>query len=315
MWGAICYRLGVGDAAIEIECLSKRYGRFKALDEVSLRVPSGCVFGLLGPNGAGKSTLVKSLLTIVRPSRCRGRLLGAPVGHRSTLARVGYLPEQTDFPAHLSGRELVGFIAGLAGVPRRGLRQRIAEVLASVGMLEQADRPCGTYSKGMRQRVGLAQALIRDPELVFLDEPTDGVDPAGRVEIRGLIEAMREQGRTVFVNSHLLAEVEQVVDAVAIMARGRIVQSGSLDELTRKGRRYEIRTQGPVPLDLRGELEAGGAVVGGDWVEVEDTAAAQSVLDRLRQARVVIREMRERRSTLEEVFLEVTGSEQEGRAA
>jgi ABC-2 type transport system ATP-binding protein len=235
-------------------------------------------------------------------------MLGAPLGHRPTLGRIGYLPEHANFPGHLTGRQVVEFTAGLAKMPRRGRAGRITEVLDRVGMLEAADRRCGSYSKGMRQRIGLAQALVHDPALVFLDEPTDGVDPAGRVEIRRMIEEMREQGRTVFINSHLLAEVEQVVDAVAIMARGEIVLSGALEELTQEGLRFELRTLGPVPLEARSELEAEGLKVAGDRVEIvaADAAGIQPWIDWMRTRRIPIREIREQRSTLEEVFLRVT---------
>ncbi|MCH7226754.1 ABC transporter ATP-binding protein [Haloferula sp. A504] len=297
-------------AAVEIEHLSKRYGRFEALREVALSVPRGSVFGLLGPNGAGKSTLVKSLLTIVRPTECRGTLLGERIGHRRTLAKVGYLPEHARFPEYLTGRQIVGFTAGLAKVPAKQAKRRAEELLETVGMKDWADRKNGTYSKGMRQRVGLAQALVNDPEIVFLDEPTDGVDPGGRIEIRKIIERMREEGRTVFVNSHLLGEVEQVADEVAIMAHGRIAESGTLESLTRRDNRYEIRTLGPVPAEVRAELEGDGLEVAGDRIAstAADAKGVQQLIDRLRSRGVVIREMKELRFTLEEVFLKAVQS-------
>jgi ABC-2 type transport system ATP-binding protein len=164
----------------------------------------------------------------------------------------------------------------------------------------------------MRQRIGLAQALVNEPEIVFLDEPTDGVDPEGRIGIRRMIESMRAEGRTVFVNSHLLGEVEQVADQVAILVRGRVIETGRVDEMTRRGRRYELRTQGPVPPELRAALEGGGLEVRGDLVVVasEDAAAVQPVIDRLRGAGVVIREIRETRLSLEDIFLQaVQGKE------
>lgn len=305
--------MGVETAAVEIEYLRKRYGRFEALKGVELSVPQGAVFGLLGPNGAGKSTLVKSLLTIVRPTQCRGRMLGERIGHRRTLGRVGYLPEHARFPEYLTGRQIVAYTAGLARVPGREARQRTDELLETVGMREWADRKNGTYSKGMRQRVGLAQALVNDPAIVFLDEPTDGVDPGGRVEIRRIIENMRDQGRTVFVNSHLLGEVEQVVDEVAIMARGEIVERGTLEALTRQDNRYEIRTLGPVPSAVRTALEQEGIEVAGDRIAVtaEDAKGVQALIDRLREAGVVIREMKELRFSLEEVFLKAVEAQGE----
>lgn len=291
--------------AVEIEYLRKRYGGFEALSGVSLTVPRGTVFGLLGPNGAGKSTMVKSLLTIIRPTECRGRMLGKPIGDRTTLGKVGYLPEHARFPEHLTGRQVIGFSAGLAGVGVEETRRRTQALLARVGMKEWADRKLSTYSKGMRQRIGIAQALVNEPEVVFLDEPTDGVDPEGRIEIRKMIESLREEGRTVFVNSHLLGEVEQVADEVAILSKGRVIQSGKVAMLTRLDKRFEIRTVGPVPPTLRQELEQRGMRVAGDCIslDAEDAAPVQPVIDQLRSAGVSIRELREAKDSLEDIFL------------
>ncbi|MGC4015336.1 MAG: ABC transporter ATP-binding protein [Luteolibacter sp.] len=294
--------------AVSIDYLRKVYrGGFEALAGISLQVPRGSVFGLLGPNGAGKSTMVKALLTILRPTECRGELLGKPIGDRPTLARVGFLPEHAKFPDYLTGAQVVEYSAGLAKVPRALARRRTGELLERVGMAAWADKPVGTYSKGMKQRVGLAQALVNDPELVFLDEPTDGVDPEGRIEIRKLIEAMRAEGKTIFVNSHLLAEVEQVADHVAILSHGRIVESGRMSELTSRGRHYEVRTEGPVPLALRDKFQAAGWKVSGDRVDIEadNAVAVQPVIDALRAERLTIREVKEARLSLEDLFLSV----------
>jgi ABC-2 type transport system ATP-binding protein len=302
-------------AAVSIEYLRKVYGGgFEALAGISLNVPQGKVFGLLGPNGAGTSTLVKSLLTILRPTACRGELLGRPIGHRATLAKVGYLPEHARFPEYLTGRQVVEFSAGLANVPGAVAKRRTGECLERVGMSAWANKRVGAYSKGMKQRVGLAQALVNDPELLFLDEPTDGVDPEGRIEIRKLIESMRTEGKTVFVNSHLLAEVEQVADEVAILAKGKIVASGSMTELTRRGKRYELKTEGPVPLALRDGFARNGWEVAGDRLvlEAESAATVQPAIDALREAKVVIREVKELRRSLEELFLEAVKSNGNG---
>ncbi|MFD0892541.1 ABC transporter ATP-binding protein [Luteolibacter ambystomatis] len=292
--------------AVSIDYLRKVYrGGFEALAGISLQVPRGSVFGLLGPNGAGKSTMVKSLLTILRPTECRGEMLGRPIGHRATLAKVGFLPEHAKFPDYLTGAQVIHFTAGLAKVPSAVAKRRTGELLERVGMAAWADKRVGTYSKGMKQRVGLAQALVNDPELVFLDEPTDGVDPEGRIEIRKLIETMRAEGKTVFVNSHLLAEVEQVADHVAILARGRIVESGPMSVLTSRGRHYEVRTEGPVPLGLRDKFLAAGWKVSGDRIDIEadNAAAVQPVIDALRAERLMIREVKEARLSLEDLFL------------
>ncbi len=303
----------MAEAAVEIEYLRKRYGGFEALKGVSLSVPKGSVFGLLGPNGAGKSTLVKSLLTIIRPTECRGTLLGKKIGDRKTLAKVGFLPEHAKFPEYLTGRQVVMYSAGLAGVASGLAKQRAARLLETVGMADWGGKRVGTYSKGMKQRVGLAQALVNEPEVVFLDEPTDGVDPEGRIEIRKIIEGMKAEGRTVFVNSHLLAEVEQVADQVAILSNGNVIRYGAVKELTGAGKQFELRTLGPVPLDLRDKLTAAGMQVAGDRVVIpaEDASQIQGVIDALRAAGAVIRELGESRQSLEDLFLSAISSARE----
>jgi len=229
------------DAAIDLRDVVKIYGKdIHALGGVNLRVNRGEVFGLLGPNGAGKSTLVKIMMTVVRPTRAQGSILGHPVGHKPTLAKVGYLPENHRFPAYLTGRQVLEFFAALARVDRPTRRRRAAELLETVGMTQWGDTRISTYSKGMLQRVGLAQALVHEPELVVLDEPTDGVDPVGRRDILDVLARIRGQGRTVFVNSHALSELEAICDRVAILVKGQVARQGTIDELTIAKQRYEI---------------------------------------------------------------------------
>ena len=226
---------------ISLECVSKVYsGNTHALRDVSLHVGAGEIFGLLGPNGAGKSTLVKVLLTVVKPTVARGEMLGKPIGDKKTLTRVGYLPEQHRLAPYLTARQAVEFVAALSGVDRATRKKRAAELLDRVGLAQWMDRRVNIFSKGMRQRAGLAAALVNDPQIVFLDEPTDGVDPVGRVEIRDLLIQMRREGRTVFLNSHLLGEAEQVCDRVAILVQGRVVKQGRMDDLQREGSRQEL---------------------------------------------------------------------------
>lgn len=297
----------MSEIVIDIAEASKRYrGGVDALRGVSLKVPGGGVFGLLGPNGAGKSTLVKILTSIVRPTRCSGTLLGEPIGHKPTLARVGYLPEHARFPEYLKGGEVIRYVAGLSGVSSAQSRIRAGELLEMVGMQAWGNHRMGTYSKGMKQRIGLAQALVNDPDIVFLDEPTDGVDPKGRLEMRNMLQAMRAQGRTVFINSHLLGELEMICDSVAIMNKGEIVRQGTISELTEKTRRYVIRTQGGAPAGLLGKLRSEGAEIEADTITIyhSDPAPMQPVLDALRAADVTVVEMREARQSLEEMFME-----------
>ncbi len=296
----------MAEAAIRIEEVRKIYsGGIEALAGVAIEVPRGSVFGLLGPNGAGKSTLVKILLTIIRPTECRGEMLGEAVGSKKVLRKVGYLPEHARFPEYLTGEQVIGYSAGLCGVSNHETRRRTAALIGRVGMAGWEKRRLGTYSKGMRQRIGIAQALVNEPELVFLDEPSDGVDPEGRIEIRRIIEELRGEGKTVFVNSHLLAEVEQVADRVGILANGRLIEQGLMADLTGAGRSYEVRTDGPVPGGLRERFRAQGLVVAGDLISVagENPAPVQPVIDELRRAGVTIREVREIRRSLEDLFL------------
>ncbi|HRQ72357.1 MAG TPA: ATP-binding cassette domain-containing protein [Phycisphaerales bacterium] len=226
---------------IDLHHVAKTYrGRIRALCGIDMQVRRGEVFGLLGPNGAGKSTLVKILMTVIRPTECRGTMLGEPVGHKPTLAKVGYLPEHHRFPPYLTGSQVVDFYGALSGSPRADRRRRTGELLELVGMKDWAKKKVGSYSKGMRQRIGIAQSLVNSPEVVLLDEPTDGVDPVGRRDIREIVQRLRSEGRTVFINSHLLSELEMVCDRVAILVQGRVVSQGTIDELTADKRRYEI---------------------------------------------------------------------------
>ena len=279
-------------------------GRVHALQGVEMRVGHGEIFGLLGPNGAGKSTLVKIMTTIVRPTTAEGTVLGAPIGHRPTLARVGYLPEHHRFPTYLTCRQCVEFFGAMGLMRRAARRSRAAEMLEVVGMGSWGDRRVGTYSKGMQQRTGLAAALVNDPQLVILDEPTDGVDPVGRHEIRDVLIAMRNQGRTVFLNSHLLGEVERVCDRVAIMLKGKVVRQGSLAELTQESCRWRVTVRGALPA---WSAEFGAAMIERDRSFIEfksdDESLVQHLIDRLRAESIAIIGVTETRESLEDLFI------------
>ena len=270
-----------------------------------MQVRRGEIFGLLGPNGAGKSTLVKIMATIVRPTTASGTILGAPIGHHPTLARVGYLPEHHRFPQYLTGRQCVEFFGAMCLMRRHARRARAAEMLDVVGMGAWGDRRVSTYSKGMQQRTGLAAALVNDPELVILDEPTDGVDPVGRHEIRDVLLAMRDQGRTVFLNSHLLGEVELVCDRVAIMLKGKVERQGSLAELTHESRRWKIVFDGVAPTWISEFGEPSRTTADRSCVEFksDDIARVQSLIDRLRAEHHAIVGVTETRESLEDLFM------------
>ncbi len=304
--------------AIDLQHVAKTYRRkIHALRGIALRVHPGEIFGLLGPNGAGKSTLVKIIMTVIRPSRAEGSVLGRPVCQKSTLAEIGYLPENHRFPPYLTGRQTLEIYAAMAKVDRRTRRRRAGELLDLVGMTQWAKTKIGTYSKGMQQRIGLAQALMNDPKLVVLDEPTDGLDPVGRRDTRQMLQQLRDQGRTVFLNSHLLGEVEQVCDRVAILVGGQVVRQGTIEDLAYRDRHFEIELDGEPNDDLSNTIRAAiepGNLPSGASVEVEGVVvrigsdrpeAVQPVLDALRKRQLVIRSVRLAHRSLEDFFIEV----------
>jgi ABC-2 type transport system ATP-binding protein len=329
------------ESVIDLKNVTKQYrGRVHALQGVSLNVHRGEVFGLLGPNGAGKSTLIKIMMTVVRPTSAEGTILGQRVGHKPTLARVGYLPEHHRFPRYLTGRQTLEFFAAMSGVDRATRRRRSAELIDTVGMTSWADQKVGAYSKGMMQRIGLAQALVNDPDLVLLDEPTDGVDPVGRRDIRDVLLRMRDAGKTVFINSHLLSELETVCERVAILVGGQVARQGTMDELTAARQRYDIEVGLPVenptaivsavtPLlaDIR-SIAGPGAVTQGklrDGIAVEiqqgliriattDAAAIQAIIDVIRQAGLTIKRLQSIRPSLEDLFMEAVIDGSTGRS-
>ncbi|MBE9129081.1 ABC transporter ATP-binding protein, partial [Coleofasciculus sp. LEGE 07081] len=220
--------------------------KIESLQSCTLSVYKGETFGLLGPNGAGKTTLLKTLLGIVRPTAGRGWLLGKPLGDRSTKQQIGYLPENAYFYDYLTGWEFLQLAAGLFQISKSIQQQRIPQLLELVGLSKSAakKKQLRQYSKGMLQRIGMAQALINDPELVFLDEPMSGLDPMGRYQIRQIILSLKGQGKTIFFNSHILSDVEKICDRIAILAEGQLICTGSLDELLGVANRYQVRGKG-----------------------------------------------------------------------
>jgi ABC-2 type transport system ATP-binding protein len=224
-----------------------------SLQGCTLQVFKGETFGLLGPNGAGKTTLLKSLLGIARPTSGRGLLLGHTLGDRTVKQRVGYLPENAYFYDYLTGWEFLQYAAGLFQIPAAIQKQRIPALLELVGLEQSAARKkqLRQYSKGMLQRIGMAQALINDPEVVFLDEPMSGLDPLGRYQIREIILSLKAQGKTIFFNSHVLSDVEKICDRVAILARGELLCIGSLQELLGDAELYQVKIKGGKPDVLR----------------------------------------------------------------
>jgi ABC-2 type transport system ATP-binding protein len=248
------------------------------------------------------------MMTVVKPTRAEGTVLGHSVGHKPTLAKVGYLPEHHRFPRYLTGRQTLEFYAALAKVDAKTRKRRAAELLETVGMTDWANKKVSQYSKGMMQRVGLAQALMNDPDLVVLDEPTDGVDPVGRREIRDVLLKLRERGKTVFLNSHLLSELEMVCDRVAILVQGDVAMQGTVDDLTRESRRYEIVIEGAPPeWSKAGDSLRAEPIVNTTQTKLvlrsNEAADVQPILDRLRQEQRTIVSVKPVRETLEDLFM------------
>jgi ABC-2 type transport system ATP-binding protein len=241
--------------AIETSHLRKEYNKKIAVADLDLQVPPGEVFGFLGPNGAGKTTSIKMLLGLAAPTKGDGRLLGHPIGDPAARARVGFLPEHFRFHDWLTGAEFLHVHAQLYGMSEADRKQRVPQLLKRVGLEEHATKRLRGYSKGMLQRVGLAQALLNRPAVVFLDEPTSGLDPVGRILVRDVIHELRAEGTTVFLNSHLLSEVEVTCDRVVFIKHGAVVKTVALKEIEQGIVPVEIRT-GPLPTD-RSDLLAG----------------------------------------------------------
>jgi ABC-2 type transport system ATP-binding protein len=311
-------------AALSVSDLSKTYrtglinrSAVQALDSVSLEVPQGAIFGLLGPNGAGKTTLVKILLGLVHASSGDARLFGTPASDPDARSRVGFLPENHRFPPFLTAEQTLHLYGRLADVPSPRRDQRIDELLVRVDLDDRRDTKVKTFSKGMLQRLGLAQALLNDPDLLFLDEPTSGVDPVGRRAIRDLVLEMRDSGATVFLNSHLLSEVEKVCSQIAILRDGEVVRKGTIQELTAVERVYDLVTT-PISESLldRTGLDASpkDAPSAPDLrayrAHADDRPALNAILDQLRSADVEIESITPLRRSLEDYFIDVVDEQQ-----
>jgi ABC-2 type transport system ATP-binding protein len=296
---------------IETRGLRKRFGAKLAVAELSLTVHAGEVFGFLGPNGAGKTTSLKMLLGLVPPSAGTATVLGAPIGDRAARGRIGFLPEHFRFHDWLTGRELLRFHGELQGMGGRQLRERIDALLTRVDLLDAAERRVREYSKGMLQRIGLAQALLHRPALVFLDEPTSGLDPLGRLLVRDMIRELRAEGVAVFLNSHLLGEVEATCDRVVFIKQGRAVHEMALGA----SEAIDVRLRlGSADADTLAGLARFGTHVTAAGCEVRlrvsDDARLPEIAAWLVERGVKVYELRGGRRPLEEWFLEVMGEDQ-----
>ena len=300
--------------AVKTTGLTKHFGERKALDGVDLEVPRGVAFGFLGPNGAGKTTIIRLLLALAWPTSGSMSVLGhsVPAQRAQALAGVGAIVEEPRFYGFLSGRENLEVNAAARG----GMAaERIPAALERVGLSARAGDRVSSYSLGMRQRLGIARCLLADPELLFLDEPMNGLDPAGMLEVRGLIRGLVGEGRTVFLSSHLLDEVQRSCDFAAIVDRGRVVTQGSIDELTARNRRISIGTDDPgraaaLVANLHGvdraAVESGAVVVSLAANGTADRELVTEIVRRMLDARLAIDRVAPIESSLEERFLNIT---------
>jgi len=323
--------------AIETRDLRKTYvegfirrKRQEALKGVSLRVERGEIFGLLGGNGAGKTTFIKTLLGIIRKSGGQAQLLGFPAGDRRGRKLVGYLPENLRVPRHLTGYTALEYYGNLSNVPTSVIRRRRGALLDKVGLAERAKDPVRTYSKGMLQRLGLAQAMLHDPDMFILDEPTDGLDPLARSQVRGYLTDLKRQGKTIFLNSHILQEVELICDRVAILDKGVLLKVAHVAEITSgradlgsvggNGQPHAEQEALELHLDLTGSEAAIRQALGHlpivNWqpfsaadfrlvTRLPTQPAVDDLIDRLRVAGISIVSLARRRVSLEDAYLEI----------
>jgi len=294
--------------AIRTHELAKRYGSITALAGLTMTIPRGDIFGFLGPNGAGKTTAVKLLLGLTPPTSGHAEVLGAAIGDRATLRRVGYLPELFRYQSWLTAREVLALHCELAGIDRAAWQREIEDALAIVALADRGSGRIGTYSKGMQQRLGLGVALLGAPDLVVLDEPTSALDPVGRHDVREIIRGLGERGTTVFLNSHLLTEVEQVCHRVAIVDRGRVVAEGTLDELlggdTVRIRVTDLDRAAKTGLSRFGQLDDDG-----DWLVIRgiDTDRVPEVVADIVRLGGRVHAVEPRHESLEDRFLRLLG--------
>jgi ABC-2 type transport system ATP-binding protein len=313
----------VPEPVVEATGLRKVYGHKVAVADLTLTVPRGEVFGFLGPNGAGKSTAVKMLLGLVRPSGGQARVLGQRPGQAAAMARVGFLPEHFRFHEWLHATEFLDLHGRLYGMDRAARRRRIPELLDLVGLTEAAHRPLAGFSKGMLQRIGLAQALLNHPDLVVLDEPTSALDPFGRRLVRNIIHDLKAQGTTIFLNSHLLSEVEATCDRVSFIKEGRVLRTLALRDLDAGHLHVELRVDAVTPalltaLDALGVRDQGSGINanGPPHSSLDLTIPDEDLLPHIAAATLAsgarLYALTPRRASLEEIFLQIVGTEDSG---
>lgn len=296
--------------ALETRDLTKKFSRGKitALEDVTLSVEEGNIFGLLGPNGAGKTTLIKIVLGILFPTSGSARLLEKPINDIGAKEKLGYLPENHRYPDFLKGGEVLDYFARLSAVGKERLERNKTDLLKLVKLEKWESTKIKKYSKGMQQRLGLAQAMMNDPDILFLDEPTDGVDPIGRKEIRDILLHFKDEGKTIFLNSHLLSEVEMICDEVAILDKGKLIRRGTVEELTSPSKTFRIQTSKVTESIVEG-LKSHTVEMSQQNGSLQVTVASQkklnAIIDYLRKNSIDIKGVIPHKQSLEESFIEI----------
>lgn len=297
-------------AIIEINNISKTFvssfgkKKVEALANLFLSVEEGTIFGLLGPNGAGKTTLIKILLGITFPTNGDAMILGSRINDFHLKERIGYLPENHRFPAYLTGGEVLNLFGRLSGLDGILLNKKADELLETVNLAAWKKTKIKNYSKGMMQRLGLAQSMINEPDIIFLDEPTDGVDPLGRKEIRDLLISLKNQGKTIFLNSHLLSEVEMISDRVGILNKGKLIKESSVQDLTESKEEYQLSVGGAYTIPYS-STQINKIDDESFTVKVSGLDELNKLIDELRKNGVLIREIKPLKTTLEDMFISI----------
>ena len=297
--------------AIESVSLTKHYsrGRIKALTDFDISVEQGKIFSLLGPNGAGKTTFIKLILSIIEPTSGEGRILGKKISDPSSRLKTGYLSENHRLPAFLNAEQFLYYYGKMSGSAGYELSKKIPELLKKVKLFDRKDLKIRKYSKGMLQRLGTAQALINDPEIIFLDEPTDGIDPMGRIEIREVLLDLKRSGKTIFINSHLLSEVERLSDEIAILKDGKMIKKGKTADFLESTGKYKISVETDRTNDLYSLLEGKNISYSKKdfYAEaaIDDKAVLNDLIDKLRSEKIIITGIEEQRTSLEDFFIKV----------
>jgi ABC-2 type transport system ATP-binding protein len=297
--------------AIESKNLTKHYsgGKIKALTDFSVGVEEGKIFSLLGPNGAGKTTLVKLMLSIAKPTGGEGFIFGLPVNDPASRKNIGYLSEDHRLPGYLDSEQFLFYYGKMSGVSDKDLKLRIPELLKQVKLADRKGLKLKKYSKGMLQRLGTAQALLNDPKLLFLDEPTDGIDPIGRIEIREILLDLKKEGKTIFINSHLLSEVERISDRIAILKDGRLVKTGPTSEFIETTGRYSISVDKNSQETASNFFRSSGIdfdCSGSEFtLKISDTGLLNSLIDGLRSNNIKIEGIVPEKNSLEDYFIKI----------